>query len=190
MLYMNITLSIMQEQNREPMDETNVNAALCSNCTKAFNLKTRTNIYRCGDTYVCSKNCSQERFLKLRNIDPGLTRPHTWPLIKTTSTNTLFNSEIILNKTPYYTSNLNKHILKNQTKYFDVRYENEEVSQLLAENLEFECSRNDYECNKIVHNCFNKTCKRCLVIGIPSICAICVLFTIANSTYMKTMRTI
>ena len=85
MLYMNITLSTMQEQNREPMDETNVNAALCSNCTKAFNLKTRTNIYRCGDTYVCSKNCSQERFLKLRNIDPGLTRPHTWPLIKKTT---------------------------------------------------------------------------------------------------------
>tara|TARA_A100001011_G_scaffold131040_1_gene138104 strand:+ start:5212 stop:5718 length:507 start_codon:yes stop_codon:yes gene_type:complete len=167
------------------MDKNDSNMAFCSNCEKVFNLKMSKNIYRCGDTYVCSKNCSRERFRELNNIDPGLTRPHTWPIIKSTSTNTLFNSELILNKTPYYTNNFNKHILKNQTKYFDVGYETEEVSPLLVENLEFECSKNDYERNKIVHNCFNKTCKKCLVIGIPSVCAICILFAIANSRTLK-----
>ena len=60
----------------------NVEEVLCANCSQLFNIKKCGQIYMCGDTYVCSKACSYNRYCQLKNIDPGFTRPDTWPLSK------------------------------------------------------------------------------------------------------------
>jgi len=95
----------------------------CANCSQIVDLKTCKQIYICGDTYVCSKKCSEKRFCELKNIDPELSRPHTWPLINSEKSNSIFNSELISKTTKNPLSNVNKEIFKSQPELYDVNFE-------------------------------------------------------------------
>ena len=124
---------------------------ICSNCDKTFNLKRCEHIYRCGDTYVCSYNCSRERYYELRNLDPGLVRPHTWPLAKSTSATSLFDSDAMSE------DNLIPIIIENAGR-------------------EKECQINF---NEMTHDRSAQMCRQCFIIGLPSLCAICILVSIS-----------
>jgi hypothetical protein len=159
------------------MPMINEEMIICSNCTKMFKLKNCEHIYRCGDTYVCSYICSQERYRELKNIDPGFTRPHTWPLIKTRSTNTLFNSEIVAKTNKEPVKNLKEHIIKEQMKHFDAIYEPEDTCPLIIENMKLQKNEKKKNCNDIIRCGFNKMCGQCFVLGVPSLCAVCIIIT-------------
>ena len=158
---------------------------LCSNCTKLFNIKHCENIYRCGDTYVCSQKCSIERFRELRNIDPGFKSPHTWPLVKSKSTCSLFNHEVVTKNQPV--NDKHDHIskmIKTQTKenksvYFDVIHEDEEVLPLNHDDETNENYRKGIEINTInsaaIQSRCNSLCNKCFMLGVPSFCALCIL---------------
>lgn len=147
---------------------------VCSNCAKLFNINSCDNIYLCGDTYLCSYNCSNERYRDLRNLDPGLARPHTWPLLKSTNTSSLFNYEIALKSKKDALSNRNEHIVKNQKKYSDVMLEEDETEPLIIENTDDEklCQRNYDE---IKQECCSQICRQRIIFGVSALCLICIM---------------
>lgn len=147
---------------------------VCSNCAKLFNINRCDNIYLCGDTYLCSYNCSKERYRDLRNLDPGLARPHTWPLLKSTSTTSLFNYELALKSKKDALSNRNEPIVKNQKKYSDVMLEEDETKPLIIENTDDEkvCQRN-YDEMKQERS--SQICRHCIIFGLPTLCLICII---------------
>tara|TARA_B110001450_G_scaffold172076_1_gene160531 strand:+ start:86 stop:571 length:486 start_codon:yes stop_codon:yes gene_type:complete len=147
---------------------------VCSNCEKLFNINSCDNIYLCGDTYLCSYNCSKERYRDLRNLDPGLARPHTWPLLKSTSTPSLFNYELALKSKKDALSNRNEHIVKNQKKYSDVVLEEDETEPLIIENIDDEkpCQINYDE---IKQECCSQICRQRIIFGVSALCLICIM---------------
>ena len=158
----------------------NRDIAYCSNCDKLFKFKNCQNIYRCGDTYVCSYICSQKRFRELRNLDPGFSYPHTWTLDKSSSTNSLFNLELASKpeKNPekdHEKNDVDKDNTKNKTKDFDTIYENEENTPLIIKKVEMEPTPKVTNCDKVLRNRFRTLCARCFIIGVPSLCAICII---------------
>ena len=75
----------------------NNNCVICNNIIEALNSK--GTLYRCGDTNVCSMDCSYKRFHELKIINPMLNDPLSWKpnenkLKKTKST--LFCSNICI----------------------------------------------------------------------------------------------
>lgn len=148
----------------------------CSHCNKTFKIKNCENIYRCGDTYVCSHMCSQKRYRELRNIDPGFSQPHTWTLVKSTSTRSLFNPEPQPTKKEP-ARNLDKSTIKKETCYFDIIYESDDATPVVIENKNTERARELADCNEVLSNRFRTLCNRCFVLGIPSLCAICIIIT-------------
>jgi hypothetical protein len=50
----------------------------CSECDKTLIYNRNAIIYRCCDTYVCSKKCSLIRFKSVQNYDPELNSPTDW----------------------------------------------------------------------------------------------------------------
>ena len=147
----------------------------CANCSQIFNLKTCNKIYICGDTYVCSKKCSEKRFCELTNIDPGLTRPHTWPLINSKKSNSLFNSELISKTTKNPVSNVNKHIFKSQHELYGTTFEKEELTPLI-ENIDLELKKDSQqELNGVIQNRYNEFYRKCFILGLPSLCAVCII---------------
>lgn len=157
---------------------------LCSNCTNRFNIKHYENIYRCGDTYVCSQKCSIERFRKLRNIDPGFKSPHTWPLVKSKSECSLFNHEIVTKNQPvndkraHISKTIKSQTEENKSVYFDVIHEDEEVLQLIChetnKNYESDVENNTINSAAIQSRC-NSLCNKCFVLGVSSFCALCII---------------
>ena len=134
---------------------------ICSNCNKTFELKKYKNLYRCGDTYVCSQKCSFERYHDLKQLDPGLTRPHTWPLLKTESSSTLFDYEYNLSpNSDFETSNSNESI--PTTKII-------QQPTVITES----------NCSDILNNCCSQTYDRCFAVG--TLCIICVIIVSLNN---------
>ena len=159
----------------------NVEEVLCANCSQLFNIKKCGQIYMCGDTYVCSKACSYNRYCELKNIDPGFTRPDTWPLSKSKKSTSLFNSELISKATKSPVSNINKYIFINplQKGDYDDIYDNifEEETTPLIDNIPHiikkeKCQK---ESNEIIKNGINKFCNWHIVVGVPSLCVICII---------------
>lgn len=151
---------------------------ICSNCTKLFKLKDCKHIYRCGDTYVCSYICSKERYRELKIIDPGFTRPHIWPIIKSKSTNTLFNSEIVTKTKKEPVNNIKEHIINYQMKQFDMVYESEDTCPLIIENIESSKNEKNKNFNNIIRYNFDKMCNNCFIIGVSSLCVVYIIITI------------
>ena len=55
-----------------------MNFKKCSECDKTLIYNRNAIIYRCCDTYVCSKKCSLIRFKSVQNYDPELNSPTDW----------------------------------------------------------------------------------------------------------------
>lgn len=151
----------------------------CANCSKMFDLRRCKQIYMCGDTHVCSKSCSEERYFELRNIDPGFTRPHTWPLIKSTTKDSIFNSELVLKSSSHSVPNVKEHIFKAQSEIYD-DYEQDEVSPLIIENTKDNDNEDDFDFPEIIQNRLNHLCRRCFIVGIPALCALCIIIVSAH----------
>lgn len=148
----------------------------CASCSRLFYIRKCKEIYMCGDTYVCSKKCSEKRYFELKNIDPGFTRPHTWPLINYERSQSLFNSELISKTTNSQVSNINNHILKSQNEIYGTNFENEELIPFTNENTNIDTIE-DYEEDfyKVNQNRLSRLCSRCFAIAIPSLCAISII---------------
>ena len=96
----------------------NNNCAVCNNIIDAF--ESKGILYRCGDTNVCSMDCSYKRFNELKIRNPRLNEPLSWnhtenKLTKTKST--LFCSDIPINIEPCENNNPNV----NKTMYENMR---------------------------------------------------------------------
>ena len=50
----------------------------CANCSKQYHFTGLDTVYRCGDAYVCSNKCAQERLKKIMGFDPLLSHPILW----------------------------------------------------------------------------------------------------------------
>lgn len=50
----------------------------CANCSKQYHFTGINTVYRCGDAYVCSNKCAQERLKKIMGFDPLLSQPILW----------------------------------------------------------------------------------------------------------------
>lgn len=147
----------------------------CANCSQIVDLKTCKQIYICGDTYICSKKCSEKRFCELKNIDPELSRPHTWPLINSEKSNSIFNSELISKTTKNPLSNVNKEIFKSQPELYDVNFEKEE-SVPLIENIDIEIQKKSrHELTKKIQKRDDEFCHRCFIVSASSLCAVCII---------------
>ena len=133
----------------------NIDRVLCSNCAKIFELKKCENMYRCGDTYVCSYSCSQERYREVKTFDPGFAHPHTWCLIKTPSNKSSISSEFVLN-------------------LYDDSTENEIITPLLIENDEKNRRFDGKKLNDVLENRWNILCRKYFILC--SLCTISILF--------------
>ena len=118
-----------------------------------FDLRRCKQIYMCGDTHVCTKSCSEERYFELRNIDPGFTRPHTWPLIKSTTKDSIFNSELVLKSSSHSVPNVKEHIFKAQGDIYD-DYEQDEMSLSLLRIYQDNDNEDDFDFPEIIQNRF------------------------------------
>lgn len=135
----------------------------------------------CGDTRVCSKSCSEERYHDLKGIDPALTRPHTWPLIKLPTKVSLFNSEIILKSTKNSAQNINEQIFKTQNEYYDNDYDTDDISSLVVDSIKGNPTEEYHHADEAIQNICNRLCQRCFVVGVPAtLCALCIIIISAQ----------
>ena len=51
---------------------------MCANCSKQYHFTGFDTVYRCGDAYVCSNKCAEERLKKIMGFDPLLSHPILW----------------------------------------------------------------------------------------------------------------
>jgi len=157
-----------------------MNTVFCSSCSKMFDLNKCKRIYRCGDAYVCSHSCSWERLRDLKNIDPGLKKPHVWPVTKSTSFSTLFGHEIIASKN---IPNLKKTIIEKEHEYFGTANE-EELIPFNSTRGHDEIIEEQYIVSKSHYETYSKSCNstnnKYLIMGIPSLC---IIYMILNYNY-------
>ena len=157
----------------------NKDIAYCSNCDKMFKFKNCQNIYRCGDTYVCSYICSKARYRELKNIDPGFSYPHTWTLDKSSSTNSLCNLDLPSKDEKDSQKNVNKNIIKNETKDYNIIYEPEESTPLIVKNVKTaDTIPKVIVYNEVMTSRFRILCARYFMVGVSSLCAIRIMIAI------------
>lgn len=97
----------------------------CSVCSVLFDSNKSENIFRCGDTYVCSKICSNRRYTTIKKVDPELNLPHKWDSFNNISNKN--DSEYPPIYKHYIQDNELPHHLKNNES--DESYESDESDE-------------------------------------------------------------
>jgi hypothetical protein len=92
---------------------------ICATCSTKSLLNNSTPVYRCGDAYVCSRDCSEIRLEKIMGIDPLLTIPMSWD----SEYDTHFENTHYHNNSTILKENELTHPLRNDSMIWDLEYD-------------------------------------------------------------------